>query len=98
MPQYIVPQFIEHEPKVVGPLTFRQFLYLAVSGGFILFFYFSLAKENFFFFLLLSFTSLAIGSALAFLKVNGRSLPIFIGNFFKFNLSQKIYTWKKKYF
>ena len=31
--QFQVPQFIEVEDKIVGPLTFKQFIYLAGGGG-----------------------------------------------------------------
>jgi len=31
--RYTVPQFIEHEAKIIGPLTFKQFTYLAMAGA-----------------------------------------------------------------
>ena len=31
--QFQVPQFIETEDKVVGPLTLRQFMYIAGAGA-----------------------------------------------------------------
>ena len=31
--QFQVPQFIEIEDKIFGPLTFKQFIYLAGGGG-----------------------------------------------------------------
>ena len=34
-----VPQFIEVEDKVVGPLTFKQFIYLAGGAGLAFVFY-----------------------------------------------------------
>ena len=39
--QFQVPQFIDVENKIIGPLSLRQFLYLAGAGliSFMLFFY-----------------------------------------------------------
>ena len=31
--EYQVPQFIEVEDKIVGPLTLKQFIYIAGAGG-----------------------------------------------------------------
>jgi len=31
--QYQVPQFIEVEDRIIGPLTLKQFLYLAFAGA-----------------------------------------------------------------
>ena len=31
--RFQVPQFIEIESKIFGPLTFKQFIYLAGGGG-----------------------------------------------------------------
>jgi hypothetical protein len=91
--RFTVPQFIEHEAKIVGPLTFQQFVYIGLAGaiGFIL--YFSLPFTVF----LIVCVVLGAGAiALAFLKIGGRSLPVILANFLKFNLSPKIYIWKKK--
>ena len=34
--QYQVPQFIETEDTIIGSLTLRQFIYLAVGGSIIM--------------------------------------------------------------
>ena len=39
MAQYQVPQFIEIEDKIFGPLTLKQFIYLAGGGGLCLVFF-----------------------------------------------------------
>ncbi len=36
-----VPQFIEHEAKIVGPFTLKQFMYVGAAGGISLVLYFS---------------------------------------------------------
>lgn len=94
--RFTVPQFIEHESPIVGPLTFRQFIYVGTAGGIVFVLYFSLGKTNFFLFLILSIILMAGGTVLAFIKIGGRGLPTILANFFRFSLSPKMYIWKKK--
>lgn len=94
--QFTVPQFIEHEAKIIGPLTFKQFVFIGAAGTVCLFLYFSVAKTNFFLFLVLSIFIFGIGTTLAFLKIGGRGLPTILVSFLRFSLGPKIYLWKKK--
>jgi hypothetical protein len=93
--RFTVPQFIEHEAKIVGPLTFKQFIFIGVAGALCFIFYFSIGKANFFLFLILSIIALSIGAGLAFLKVGGRGLPTILVNFFRFSIGSKFYIWKR---
>ncbi len=90
--RFTVPQFIEHEAKIVGPFTFRQFIFIAIAGA-ISFFVYTIAP--FFVFVIVAVFSGGIALALAFLQINGRSLPVVISSFFRFNLAPKMYLWKK---
>ena len=90
--RFTVPQFIEHEAKIVGPFTFRQFVFIAIAGA-ISFFVYTIAP--FFVFVIVAVFSGGIALALAFLQINGRSLPMVISSFFRFNLAPKMYLWKK---
>lgn len=94
--QFTVPQFIEKETPIVGSLTFKQFIYLAIAGGLCFFLYFTLAKTNFFLFLIISIIIIGVAFALAFLQIGGRPLPTILANAFKFSLSPKKYLWKPK--
>ncbi len=69
--QFQVPQFIETEDKIVGPLSLRQFIYIAVAAAlcFVLFF----AVKTWLWFLLTVFLA-ATSFSLAFLKINGQPL------------------------
>lgn len=90
--RFTIPQFIEHEPKIVGPLTFKQFIFVGIAGAVCFVIYFS---APFYIFLI---TSVVLGTgslALAFVKIGGRSLPVILANFLKFNLTPKIYIWRK---
>src|SRR3989338_525472 len=90
--RFQVPQFIEHEPKVIGPLTFRQFLYLAAPGAFPFFFFFPFPPAVF-----VTGTILLgmLGFALWFLKVGGRSLPALLLSFWGYSTGPKTYLWKE---
>ena len=93
MDQFTVPQFIEHEPKIVGPLTFKQFIFVGIAGAFCFVLYFTVP---FLLFVLLSIVIMLGGFALAFVKSGGRSLPVVLKNFFSFSASPKMYLWKHK--
>ncbi len=89
--RFQVPQFIEHEPKVIGPLTFKQFLYLAVPGAFAFFLYFS---APFVVFVMGTAVLGAVGLALGFLQVGGKSLPALLMSFWGYSANPKTYIWK----
>jgi len=93
MDQFTVPKFIEHKAKIVGPLTFNQFIFVGVAGAICFVFYFTVP---FFIFILLSIIVMLGGFALAFVKSGGRSLPVVLKNFLFFSFAPKIYLWKKK--
>ena len=93
MAQYQVPQFIEVEDKIFGPLTLKQFIYLAGAGGLSLIFFTLLP-----FLLALPLIGLAIGigAAFAFYKVNGRPLIVAAEHGFSYLLGNKLYLWKQR--
>ena len=91
--EFIVPKFIEREAKIVGPFTFKQFIFIGVAGGLCLFLYFVLPMSAF---IIIAIILLGGAFALAFLKIEKISLPVFIKNFFIFLSRPKVYLWKKK--
>lgn len=91
--EFTVPQFIEKEPKIVGPFTFKQFIFVGIAGALCIFLFFTLPFPLF---IILAIFLLGGGFALAFLKIGKTSLPMFIKNFFSFLAKPKIYLWKKK--
>lgn len=90
--QYQVPQFIEIEDKIIGPLTLKQFLYLAgpAAISFILFF-----MVKFGVWLLITIVLGLLGMALAFVKINGRPFVNFLASIFWYYFNPKIYIWQK---
>lgn len=75
MQQFPVPQFIDVEDKIIGPITVRQFL-LLLSGTLLIFVWYKLFAFTFFVFL--SVLTAAIFAILAFARVNGRPIHFFI--------------------
>jgi len=90
---FVVPQFIERKPKVVGPLTFQQFIF--IGGGIAICFILYFLKVPFYLLLLSCLALVGGGSILAFGKINGRPIFTMIKNFFEFSFSSKMYLWKK---
>ena len=89
-----VPQFIDIEDKVIGPLTVRQFLYLVVAGV-VLFVLFKLV--NFSVFIILSIPVIVLTYALAFVKVHNKPFINVIGDFIGFLKKPDFYVWKKPF-
>jgi hypothetical protein len=94
--QFTVPQFIEHDPKIFGPMTFRQSIFVGVALAACFILYFTVGKENLMLFIFASILLLSAAGALAFVKINGRSLPSVFMNILSFSTGQKIYLWKRK--
>ena len=91
--RFTVPQFIEHEAKIIGPLNFKQFVYIGLAGAICFIIYFS---APFSLFLISCFIFGGGALAFAFLKIGGQPFSTIIANFLKFNLTPKIYIWHKK--
>lgn len=91
--QYQVPQFIEVEDKIFGPFTFRQFIYLAGSAGITAALVLSLP---FFIGLLVSIPFIALGLALAFVKINQKPFIEVLESAFFYFTNGKMYLWRKQ--
>ncbi|MDP2696220.1 MAG: PrgI family protein [bacterium] len=93
MAQYQVPQFIEAEDKIVGPLTLKQFLYIG-AGAAVIFLTFFILK--FFLWLILASVVAILSLAMAFVKYNGRPLPKIMVSAFQYFWSPRMYTWQRE--
>ncbi|MEK7077129.1 MAG: PrgI family protein [Patescibacteria group bacterium] len=89
--QFQVPQFIETEDKIVGPFTLRQFFYVAGAGALCFMLFFAVAT---WLFVILSMFLIAAALALAFIKINGRSLPAVVLSAFRFYWNPQAYVWQ----
>ncbi len=91
--QYAVPQFIDVEDKVVGPLTVKQTMYLIAGGGIllILFTYFEIV-----FVIIAALIIVPLALGFAFYKPKGITLLKFSSNAVKYYTSQHIYIWRRE--
>ena len=92
--RFQLPQFIETETKIVGPLTLRQFLWVA-GGVAILFLLFMVTQGSFLFFIA-GIPITAIFLALAFLKIEGVPLINYIAYLLSYVLNPKKYVFRKE--
>lgn len=92
--QFQVPQGIELEDKIIGPLTLIQFLYLLVGGiiDYLLF----LSLKGSFLFWLFGLPIALIALALAFLKIQDQPLSYFIKSGFIYLTRPKIRLWQRQ--
>lgn len=90
--QFKVPQFIDVEDKVVGPLTFKQFAYLAGGAGLV---YLSFKILPVLIALPVAIALAVLALALAFMKYNEKPFVHTVEAFIKFYLRSRLYLWKK---
>lgn len=91
--EFQVPQFIEVEDKIFGPLTILQFVYLAggVGFGFAMWLLLPLWAA-----ILVGGPVAGLGAALAFVKVNERPLMATLEAAFDYFFRAKLYIWSKE--
>jgi hypothetical protein len=90
--RFEVPQFIEIEDKIVGPLTWKQFVYIAGGAGILVVLFLTLP---FIFFVILGLPTGALSGSLAFHRINNRPFSIFLEAFFNYFTKTKLYLWRK---
>ena len=90
--QFKVPQKIDIEDKIVGPLTMVQFVYAVVGGGISYFFLTSIPSPlNY----ILAIPMALFTFCLAFIKVNGQPFTNFLRNIIFYLTSPKTRIWNK---
>lgn len=90
--QFVVPQFIDVEDKILGPITTRQFSLLLV-GALLIFIAYQLAQ--FWLFLVeVVFIAIVFG-VLAFVKINGMPFHFFLLNLIQTGKRAKLRIWDK---
>ncbi|MBU0721920.1 PrgI family protein [Patescibacteria group bacterium] len=90
MQQFIVPQFIDVEDKIIGPVTVRQFI--IILAGFLII-AISYKIFSFSLFVIFSLFTLSVTCVFAFLKINGRPFHYFILNLFQTFKRSKLRVW-----
>jgi len=92
MQRFTVPQFIDVEDKIIGPVTTRQFLVMIAAFFLVTATY---AAADFSLFVFLAAIELAAAGVLAFLKVNGKPFHYFILNIMQTLKRPSVRVWKK---
>lgn len=90
--RFQVPQYIEVEDKIFGPLTIKQFIYVAGGAGLAYVVWKAVPK---FIALIIVPVIIALAVALAFLKVNNRSFVFYLESMVRYVFSGKLYVWRK---
>lgn len=90
--RFEVPQFIEIEDKIFGPLTWRQFLYVGggIGMGVVLFF-----TAPFIVFLIVGLPLAVIALALAFYPINNRPFIDFLEAIYNYIRNHRLYLWRR---
>lgn len=91
MRSFAVPQFIDIEPRVIGPITVRQFIMLLIAGGIIFIAYKLLVLKLF---IVAAIFVGGIAALFAFFKPNGRPFHIFLLNVIKTLTRPAVRTWR----
>lgn len=90
--QFLVPQFIEVEARVIGPITVRQFI-ISIVG--LIFIFIGYKLLEFWTFVVFSVLIFAIFGTIAFAKVNGRPFHYFFLNIIETLKKPKLRVWDK---
>jgi len=91
--RFQIPQFIDVEDKIFGPLTLKQFIYVAGGAAAAVV---SVMFFGIFFGLVLAAPIVILSAALAFYKVNNRPFIHMLESAFKYTTKSKLYIWQKK--
>jgi len=91
--RFEVPQFIEIEDHIFGPLTWKQFVYLAGGAGFGVIAFFVLP---FLIFILIAIPIGALSAALAFYPVNNRPFSVFLESVYRYFKGNRLYLWRRR--
>jgi len=92
MATFQVPQFIDIEDKIIGPLTLKQFMFLA-GAGIIIFILYSVLQ--FWLWIIVSIVIAGAGLGFAFVKINGQPLSKVAVNGLKYLIRPRLYVWQR---
>lgn len=90
--QFVVPQFIDAEDKILGPITGRQFLIMLVDIFLILPWY---KLVSFAWFLVIAIPTFIIGVVVAFARINGQAFHFFFLNLVQTFRKPQLRVWDK---
>jgi len=92
MGQFEVPQFIETESKIIGPLTLKQFGFIAAPSLVCFFLYFTLSLWAW---IPVAIVLVSLGIVFALVKTNGRPMYKMALYVLRFFWSPRLFLWKR---
>ncbi len=90
--RFEVPQFIEIEDKIFGPLTWKQFVYLLGGAGALFMLFVTLP---FLVFLVVAAPVASLSAALAFYTIDNQPFIVILESFVRYIGGSRLYLWKK---
>jgi len=90
MQQFVVPQFIDVEDKIIGPITTRQFIIMLAA---LLLDFAAYKLATFIFFIFLFFIITGAGIIISFAKINGQPFHYFLLNLFQTMRRPRLRVW-----
>ena len=93
MPQFVVPQFIDVEDKIIGPITIRQFIMGVVI---MLFLFLAYRFADTALFIIEAVVLVGLYILVAFVKVNGRPFYYFILNILRSFKRPALRLWSRE--
>jgi hypothetical protein len=93
MEQIVVPQFIDAEDTIIGPITVRQFIEMMVGGLLVFIFY---KIFDFSLFAVTGLLTIVVTLVIAFIRINGQPFHYFLLNFIETIKSPKLKIWKRQ--
>jgi hypothetical protein len=92
--QYKVPQKIDLEDKIIGPLTLKQFIYL-LAGGMVDYMILSTTKSSFGGWVLIVLVSI-VALCFAFVQIEEQPFSYLVSNLLSYVLRPKLRLWDKR--
>jgi len=93
MEKFVVPQFIDVEDKIIGPITTRQFVIIL---GTLLIIFIAYRLLEAILFIPIGLVVFIFGGALAFMKVNGMPFHFFLLNIIQTFRRPSLRVWDKR--
>lgn len=93
MEQITIPQFIDAEDRILGPITARQFVILLVAAGFI---YVVYKTSDLTLFIIMAIIIGGSAATLAFYRVNGQPFHFFLLNIVRTAMRPSLRVWHKE--
>ena len=92
--QFVVPQFIDAEAKIIGPITARQFVVLLATAAVDAMAYALLSHTLW---MIATLPIAGLGLVIAFVKINGQSFHYFLLNIIMTLRRAKLRVWRKNF-